>query len=344
MIKYKVGNIIESESECIVNTVNLYGVMGKGIALAFKNAFPKNFEIYKKACDDKKIDIGRLLLTETGELYPKYIINFPTKKHWRNPSKIEYIEAGMKDLVRIIKENDIKSISIPPLGSGNGRLNWKEVKNIIEDNLEPLSDWVDIVIYDPGYKEENAIENKEIKLTDARTMFLFVLWNYTHFSNELNLLVAQKIAYFLQRFGATLNLKFEKGHYGPYSYNLNHLLKHINGCYLHYNQDRTSPLTKVVLNQDKFEAVKDYYDNSLSDTDKNIIEKVIDFIDGFESTYGMEVLGSVDYVVNEMNLNNLDLIIEEISKWNPRKAEIIDKHHIKVSLDRINEYFHYAQK
>ena len=140
MIKYTTGNILESKAEALVNTVNTVGVMGKGIALQFKKAFHNNFKAYSEACKRNEISIGKLFVTKdcnlnTGE---KYIINFPTKKDWRNPSEYNFIEHGLDDLVHVISKNKIKSIAIPPLGSGNGGLEWERVKKIIESKLKML--------------------------------------------------------------------------------------------------------------------------------------------------------------------------------------------------------------
>ncbi|MEM0994321.1 MAG: macro domain-containing protein [Bacteroidota bacterium] len=154
MIKYTKGNIIQADAEAIVNTVNTVGVMGKGIALAFKKAFPDNFKIYKKLCDEKKFDVGDLLITDTGQIGPKLIINFPTKKHWRSKSKMEYIEIGMKVLIKEIVQRNIKSIAIPPLGCGNGGLDWEKVKSLILSELAPIEDQIIATIYEPGYNDQ----------------------------------------------------------------------------------------------------------------------------------------------------------------------------------------------
>jgi len=124
MIHYKTGNLLDSEAEALVNTVNTVGVMGKGIALQFKNLFPKNFKLYSNACKNKELRVGKLLVTEEESLLTgkKVIINFPTKTNWRLPSEYQYIEDGLVELVKVIRERNLKSIAIPPLGSGNGGL------------------------------------------------------------------------------------------------------------------------------------------------------------------------------------------------------------------------------
>lgn len=149
-MNYTKGNILESNTEVIINPVNIVGVMGKGLALQFKQKFPTNYKIYKEACNDKTIDIGKLLLVDESNLErKKFVINFPTKKHWRNPSKIEYIEEGLKDLVRIIETQKFESMAIPALGCGLGGLEWGSVKLLIERYLENL-EGIEIIIYEPS--------------------------------------------------------------------------------------------------------------------------------------------------------------------------------------------------
>lgn len=148
MISYTQGNILDADVEALVNTVNTVGVMGKGIALMFKETYPKNFKTYQKACKEKCLKVGSMFVTESGMYNPKWIVNFPTKEHWRGHTKIEWIVDGLKDLHDFICTNDVKSIAIPPLGCGNGGLNWADVKPRIVSALEDLHS-VDIVIYEP---------------------------------------------------------------------------------------------------------------------------------------------------------------------------------------------------
>src|SRR5258708_7227957 len=124
MISYKQGNLLESHSQALVNTVNTVGVMGKGIALMFKERFKENFRRYAAACKNKEVEVGKMFITSSGELNgPKWIVNFPTKQNWRSPSKLEWITEGLRDLHRFIVEQHVVSIAIPPLGAGNGGLN-----------------------------------------------------------------------------------------------------------------------------------------------------------------------------------------------------------------------------
>ena len=149
MLEFKQGNLLEEDAEALVNAVNCIGVMGKGIALQFKQAFPENFQHYKKACDAKEVQLGRMFTVSTGKLFnPKYIINFPTKRHWREKSKIEDVQTGLNVLVAEVQQLGINSIAIPALGCGNGALNWVEVKPLIESAFAELPE-VKAIIFEP---------------------------------------------------------------------------------------------------------------------------------------------------------------------------------------------------
>ncbi len=337
MLQFVKGNILEANAEALVNTVNTVGVMGKGIALAFKKAFPENYRVYKEACDREDLTIGKLLVTQTDRLNPRYIINFPTKKHWRNKSHPEYIQRGLKELVNTIRENKIQSIAIPPLGCGNGGLEWEEIKPLIQNELQLLSQETDILLYEPGYNNQNLVQKKEVTLTPARAMLLTALNNYTVLGYSIYLLVTQKLAYFLQRFGEPLNLEFEKGYYGPYAHRLQHLLKYLNGYFLRFSHEQTTPGTKVTLHH--FEQVEKYSRNGLTEEQKQRLEQTNKLIEGFESPYGLELLATVDFVRTMGGLNDPEQIAGEIGSWTTRKKDLMKPYHIKVALQRLDEFY-----
>lgn len=337
MIHYTKGNIIQADVEALVNTVNTVGVMGKGIALVFKKAFPNNFKIYRKLCEEKEFNIGDMLITNTGQIRPKFIVNFPTKKHWRGKSKIEFIEIGMKELVKEINKKQIKSIAIPPLGCGNGGLNWNEVKAIILRELELVNEEIKVIIYEPGFNNQEIKSKKEISLTPARAMLLASLNNYQVLGYSINLLVIQKIAYFLQRFGEPLNLQYEKGYYGPYSHRLQHLAKYLNGYFLNFKHEETKPSTPVYLrNLDKIEA---YNKENLTSEQNTRLKEVQSLIEGFESPYGLELLATVDFIYQKEKIEETDKVIEEIGNWTKRKKKLMKPFHIKVAHQRLKEYY-----
>ena len=149
MIRYTTGNIFDSDAQALINPVNTVGIMGKGLALQFKKAYPNNFIAYQKACKQGDIAIGKIFITIDNNinLGEKIIVNFPTKKEWHKPSEYSFIEQGLDDLILIIKNQNIKSIAIPPLGAGLGGLEWEKVKIIIEQKLKDLD--IEILVYEP---------------------------------------------------------------------------------------------------------------------------------------------------------------------------------------------------
>lgn len=147
MITFTKGDLFESQAEALVNAVNCVGVMGKGIALQFKQRFTENFRSYEEACVFREVQIGKMFVTQpTDPSLPLWIINFPTKKHWSNPSKLEWIEAGLKDLRRLLIEQKVQSVAIPALGAGLGGLDWKDVRRLIERELAGLE--TEIMVYE----------------------------------------------------------------------------------------------------------------------------------------------------------------------------------------------------
>ncbi len=149
MLKLKRGNLLEEEAEALVNAVNCVGIMGKGIALQFKQAFPENFKYYQKACKNSQVQPGHMFTVATETLFnPRYIINFPTKRHWRQKSKIEDIQSGLTALINEVQDLGIQSIAIPPLGCGNGGLTWSDVKPLILEAFESLPS-VDVILFEP---------------------------------------------------------------------------------------------------------------------------------------------------------------------------------------------------
>lgn len=179
MIRFTTGNLLEADVEALVNTVNTVGVMGKGIALMFKEAYPANFQEYATACKRGEVRTGRIFLTETGQLAgPRWILNFPTKRHWRTRTRLEWIEEGLKDLRRVIEREGIRSIAIPPLGCGNGGLDWSQVRPHIERALGDLPG-VEVVAYEPTRRYQNVAKHRGVeRLTPARALVAEMIRRY----------------------------------------------------------------------------------------------------------------------------------------------------------------------
>ena len=336
-MKFTTGNILTAHSEAIINTVNTYGVMGKGIALAFKRSFPDNYKAYRKAFENGELSVGKMFVHKTGLLSPKYIINFPTKKHWRNKSEMSYITSGLDDLIEVIRVNEIKSISIPPLGCGLGGLLWEEVKQLIIDKLSVL-DNVDITIYEPGYQSAVQKTKSINKLTPTRAMYLSLLRQYEMLGEEITTLVVQKLAYFLQQSGEDLKLSFDKGKYGPFSPTLNKMLEAFNPNYLTYEGELNNPCTILRIEDKKVTETESYIANNLSIDQKQRLDSVSTLIEGFETAFGLELLATVAYARQQCPDCTKEEIISDIHNWNKRKAEMMSPHIIGVCYDRLDEY------
>lgn len=313
MIKYITGNILESSAEALINTVNTVGVMGKGIALQFKKAFHNNYKAYVEACKRNEIEIGKLFVVKDSNLSSgeKYIINFPTKKDWRKPSEYSFIESGLDDLIRVIKEYKIKSIAIPPLGAGNGGLKWEKVKRIIEQKLNSLE--AEIIVYEPTQLIKEQLKKERVKLTDARALLLYVLYDLVRNGEYVSEFSSEKICYFLQRFGAKkyFNLDFSPNFYGPYSGKVRFVLNVLNGSYIMgYSDMNRKPFEPLVLISDSYEEVKNHIESNPELY--SIAKKTIDFLTGFYSDFALELLASIDFITTNQNSFETKVISEQL--------------------------------
>ncbi|WP_461534431.1 type II toxin-antitoxin system antitoxin DNA ADP-ribosyl glycohydrolase DarG [Sinomicrobium sp.] len=343
MIKYTKGNLLDAKTEALVNTVNTVGVMGKGIALQFKNRFPNNYKVYRDACKTGSFKTGQVLVVQEGDLLnQKTIVNFPTKAHWKEKSKYDYIDTGLVALKEAITKYRINSIAIPPLGCGNGGLDWSVVKKMIEEHLNDLR--IDIYIYEPNnhikeilQKGKNA--NPDVKLTPAKAMLLYLLFAYESKGEQSSLFVANKLAYFLQRKGEKLRLNFEAHHYGPYTVQLNHLLLPLNGIFIKgMEQNVIKPFEPIYLNYNRYSDIKQYIGENLNISQKQRLEDVISFLDRFESTFALELLATVDYLMSKVNTTDPEIILNHISKWNNRKINLFKPSQVQIAVDHIKNY------
>jgi O-acetyl-ADP-ribose deacetylase (regulator of RNase III) len=325
MIHYTKGNLLESEAEALINTVNTVGVMGKGIALQFKNMFPNNFKIYYQACKNKELQVGQLLVTEEESLLSgkKLIINFPTKTNWRLPSEYSYIESGLLELVNLINQKKIKSVAIPPLGAGNGGLDWQKIKVLLERYLENLD--CNIYIYEPSSPILDILKNERVKLTPARSMLLSVLYDMVRSGELVSEFSSEKVAYFLQRFGAkdSFKLEFRQNFYGPYSGKVKHVLYYLNGSYvMGYNSKDKKPFEDLSLVLDGEEEVNSFLNKTENEIYKTIVAKTKSFLAGFYSPFGLELLSTIDFIITEKKAINEDCIIKELENWSDRKKTL----------------------
>jgi O-acetyl-ADP-ribose deacetylase (regulator of RNase III) len=350
MIRYTQGNLLEADAEALVNTVNTVGVMGKGIALMFKERFARNMDEYGKACKAKQVHTGKMFITETGELMgPRWIINFPTKQHWRSPSKLAWITDGLQDLKTFILEKNVQSIAIPPLGAGNGGLDWSVVREQIEKALADLKD-VEILIYEPTSQYQNVAKKKGVeKLTASRALIAELVRRYWVLGMECSLLEIQKLAWFLERviekqaIDNPLKLEFKSNNYGPYADKLRHVLDALDGSYLKSEKrlSDSNPWDVIWFDEKKRDRVNDFLHSEAKDY-LTALETTSEIIDGFESPFGMELLATVDWLIVKEDCEPTVEAVEEGIKhwpagqrWANRKAKLFDQRAIGIALERL---------
>lgn len=349
MITYTKGNLLESGAEAVVNTVNTVGVMGKGIALMFKERFPNNYRQYLAACKRGEVQVGRIFVTEAGELNgPKWVINFPTKEHWRAPSRMEWIVDGLVDLRNFITQNGVRSVAIPPLGAGNGKLDWKDVKAEIERALGEVDSAV--IVYEPTDQYQNVSKREGVeKLTAARALIAELVRRYWVLGNECTLLEIQKLAWFMERclearsLDNPLQLQFQADRYGPYADRLRHLLNGLDGSYLHCDKriSDAGPLDVIWFDETRKDFLQAYL-RSEAKQYSGVLEEVLSIIDGFESPYGMELLATIDWLMAKDRLNpDIDSIRSGIRSWAnlpeaaSRKDKLFDDKSLSIALNRL---------
>lgn len=321
MIEYVHGDILADESAALVNTVNCVGVMGRGIALQFKKAFPENFKCYEQACRNNLVVPGKMFVYDTGKLMgPRWIINFPTKRHWRGASKIEDIESGLVDLSNQIKALDIRSISIPPLGCGLGGLDWRIVKQLIADRLTGL-DGVAIRVHEPDPNAVSVVRNIAVpQLNGSLASYIMLIQGYLKGMMDpiVRLLELHKLAYFQQVFGEELKLNFSKYYYGPYAGNLRFVLNKLEGHYISGygdgGDDPQKPLRLLPGAVSEAERCLEQYPDT-----RERIAKVLELVNGFESPDALELMASVHWLVEKEGCRDVDMVMKGLAGWNARK-------------------------
>lgn len=325
MIELTQGDILKADVEAIVNTVNCVGVMGRGIALQFKKAWPDNFKAYAAACDNQQVQPGRMFVFETGQLAnPRYIINFPTKRHWRGASRMEDIEAGLQALVATIRENNIQAIAIPPLGSGLGGLDWNQVKPKIEQAMSAIPD-VRVLIYQPKGAPQNDViaRNTTVpKMTAGRAVLIELLQRYLAglLDPTISLLEVHKLLYFMQEAGEPLRLNYRKAHYGPYAENLRHVLNAIEGHYIAgYADGGDAPDKTLQLVPGAVEEAKAFLENHPQTRER--FNRVSKLVEGFESPFGLELLATAHWLRKYEHACSPQEVIQATYAWNDRKRQ-----------------------
>jgi len=340
MIEFTSGDILRSEAEALVNTVNCVGVMGRGIALQFKNAYPDNFKAYAAACRRGEVQPGRMFLFETGQLtLPHYIVNFPTKRHWRGKSRMEDIVAGLTALAELIRTKGIRSIAIPPLGSGLGGLDWAEVRPRIEAGLRPLAG-VQVFVYEPKGTpaSDTMAHSREVpKITAGRAALVELMHRYLRglLDPFVTLLEVHKLMYFMQVAGEPLRLKYKQALYGPYAENLRHVLRAIDGHLIAgYDDGGDAPDKPLTLVPGAVEDAAAFLAEHADSRAR--FDKVAELVEGFESPFGLELLSTVHWVMTNDRVRSLDDVVAHTYAWNVRKRQFTPRQ-IGIAADVLAE-------
>ncbi len=342
MIQFVTGNLLDAKVDALVNTVNTVGVMGKGLALQFKAAYPANNKAYEAACKRGEVQIGKMFVFDVGGLVsPRYIINFPTKRHWRSPSQLAYVELGLAALASVIRERKIRSIAVPPLGAGLGGLAWPKVRNLIQRILEPLTA-TEVLVFEPHdlppAQRLRPVTTPKPQMTPGRAAVLTLMHRYQvpGYPYRLSLLEVQKLAYFLQVAGEPLRLNYQPHYYGPYADNLQHVLAHIEGHYIRgYGDGSNKPTTSLELIHGVADEAEGFIAaNAASHTR---IERVATLIEGYETPLGMELLASVHWVAthNDDAARSCDAAVSTIHAWNPRKARLMKPGYVRTAWNHL---------
>ncbi|HAH11151.1 MAG TPA: Appr-1-p processing protein [Alphaproteobacteria bacterium] len=320
MIEFKTGDILRADVEALVNTVNCVGIMGRGIALQFKNDFPENFKAYEAACEREEVRPGKMFVFETRTLTnPKFIINFPTKRHWRGKSRMEDIDSGLKALVEEIRTRGIRSIAIPPLGSGLGGLNWAEVRPRIVEALRFLND-LQVIVFEPN-SAPVATKSREVpNMTAGRAALVVLMHRYLGGLMDpfITLIEIQKLMYFMQEAGEPLRLNYIKHHYGPYADNLRHVLTKIEGHLVSgYNDGGDAPEKQLELVPGAVSEAEAFLEADGDTRDR--FDRVGQLVEGFETPFGLELLATVHWVASRENAKSPKDAVDKVYAWNDRK-------------------------
>ncbi|MBA9079811.1 type II toxin-antitoxin system antitoxin DNA ADP-ribosyl glycohydrolase DarG [Rufibacter quisquiliarum] len=325
MIEYKTGNILKANTQALINTVNCEGYMGKGIAYQFKLEYPENNEAYIKACKSGELKVGSIFPFKEEE---KIIINFPTKDKWREKSKYEYIESGIKSLKAFIINENIISIAIPPLGCGNGGLKWPVVKEIILDQLECLANKTTIEIYEPS---DNIVkENKSNRLPKLNASHLLLMELKLRLE-KFNKIRLQKTAYLINYLSNQNYFKFDAHHFGPYAHSLEILSKDIKEYQMFYGFDTEKAYkhAKTVLISDSILAKEKIF--------LPFVEKATEITNHVLSDKELELLTTLLFLIEKRNLISAQDLVKLVKDWSEYKADTFSEEQIMKATNELLE-------
>jgi len=339
MIEFVTGDMFQADVEAIINTVNCVGVSGKGLALQFKAAYPDNERVYRAACKRGDVSPGRILMVPTGHATnPRWILNVPTKRHWREPSRLDDVAAGIRALVDVVRRHEISSVAVPPLGAGSGGLAWADVRTLVEEAAGelPAVRWV---VFEPGRSTEAVPSPRTVrpKWTPARALFVRVMDLYCRATYALTRLEVQKLAYFLQEAGQPLKLRFVKHHYGPYADNLRPVLQRMEGHFIDGYGDGTRS-TRIRVRGDALGQARDVLAGDIESEAR--LDRVARLIEGFETPYSMELLATVHWVATReagKAPGTADLVLAGVRAWSERKADRFQAEHVVAAWNHLKE-------
>lgn len=338
MIEFKTGDILQADAEALVNTVNCVGIMGRGVALQFKEAFPENFKAYAKACERKEVQPGRMFVFETGFLAnPKYIVNFPTKRHWRGKSRMEDIESGLRALAGEICSRGIRSIAVPPLGSGLGGLDWAQVRSRVEAALRELNG-VHVTVFEPHASPQAPTKKRASKaptMTAGRAALVGLMSRYLDGLMDpfVTLLEVHKLMYFMQEAGEPLRLRYAQAPYGPYAENLRHVLREVDGYFVSgYANGGDAPDRELAL----VPGADEDADRFLADNagTRARFERVAALVEGFETPFGLELLSTVHWVARQEDTRTVEDVTAAVYAWAERKKQFSPRQ-IRLAFDML---------
>jgi len=342
MLKLTTGSLLETNAEALVNTVNTVGIMGKGIALQFKKAFPDNYDAYRKAAKEGKIKTGCMFIFERKSLTnPHFIINFPTKHHWKENSKLEYIKEGLSELVKEVNRLGVKSVAVPPLGCGLGGLNWYKVYSLMKEAFvrTPEVDWI---VFEPaGKPQAKDMPNKTEppRMTEGRAAVLGLIQRYLKpgYAYTVSLLEIQKLVYFLTLTGELNKVVFCKERYGPYADVMRHVLERMEGHFITgYGDGGNEPNLQIKILPEAANKAEKYL--QLHPEINKHFNEVVELIEGFETPYGMELLATVHWVATRENKKakeDPEIALQEIKKWSTRKSETMQLPQVKAAWKKL---------
>jgi len=336
VVEFVTGNLLDANVDALVNTVNTKGVMGKGVALQFKRAYPANFKAYRAACAAGEVQLGHMFVFATGQLQrPAFIINFPTKGHWKSRSRLADIDSGLRDLRRVLQELQIESVAVPPLGCGLGGLSWADVRPRIDDALADLP--TRVLVYEPQgapAPERMPDTRKPPAMTPFRATVIWLLGRYLAPGESASPLEVQKLLYFLQEAGVPLRLQFVKQQYGPYADAARHAVERLEGHYLTGFGDGTGDTSVQLLPVAMREAeawLSDHPDV------REAYERVAQLIDGFETPYGLELLATTHWVAVHDDAGDPTSAAQLVRQWSARKGRLFTDEHVRVAWQRLDE-------